>query len=421
MLKSSIALPWTALLSAAVLILSACGQKVPAPTAISMDDRYWWNIFGHKTRLNKDPLEDMLLTRGDQNVGKGYSRLLLPKKNLSRVVQLHLAIPDHTVSSGILQAYNRKTGVTFRISIFSSEAEFHQLLGKGSVDVALVPMQLAEELVQRHLLERLTHAALPHLKDLEWPKPVSQFLTRDFPIDRDNNYLVPYLFGSIGIAYDRTYLPDGVPSFKMLHHPEILNPYEFTNIIGRIALSNDPRIALAGALLSIGEDINTTNTAALERAGKELLQLRPYLYKHGGTNFAAADRLEWARRMASHEVVVAETTAGNAALAATLNHDISFSIPTEGAILVIDSFVIPLGGKKIPAHDFINFMMAPDVAGKFTGLSYYASTSHEARMFVPHNVLGGIAYTLQAEHHHERHVLRAGNWDLKKLNLEVFQ
>jgi spermidine/putrescine transport system substrate-binding protein len=409
MLKSSIALPWTALLCAAVVLLSACGQKVLGPPAITMHERHWFQIFGDKIKPGEDAREDRLLTRGDQYVG-------LSEWNLLQTVQLHLAIPDQIVSPAILRTYTKKTGVGFRISIFSSEAEFHQLLGKGSVDVALVPMQLAEELVQRNLLERLAHAALPRLKDLEWPKPVFKYFTRDLPIDRDNKYLVPYLFGSIGIAYDRTYLPSGVPSFKMLHHPELLDPEELTNVIGRVALSNDRRTVLAGTLLSIGEDINTTNTAAIERAAKQLLQLRPYLYKHGGTNSATADRLEWARRMARHEIVMAEATSANAALAATLNPEIDFLVPTEGGILFLDSFVIPRGGKTLPAHQFINFMLDPVVAGTFAGLSNHASTSQQAKAFVPREVLRGPAYKLQWE----PLLLRAGNWDLKKLELEVF-
>jgi spermidine/putrescine-binding protein len=410
MLKSPLALPWTALLSALVAMLSACGHKVPGPTALTMHERPWWQIFGDKIKEGENLPEDRLLTRGDGTVG-------ISRWHLRQAVELHLAIPDQTVSPAILRAYTKRTGVGFKISIFSSESEFHQLLGASPVDVALVPLPLAEELVQGHLLERLDHAALPRLKDLEWPKPVFKYFTRDLPIDRGNIHLVPYLFGSIGIAYDRTYLPQGIPSFKMLHHPELLSSDEFTNVIGRVALSNDRRIILAGALLSIGEDINTTNTAAIERAVKELRHLGPFLHKNGGTNFAATDRLEWARRLASHEVMVAEATSANAALAAALNPEIDFVVPSEGAILILDSFVIPRGGKRLPAHRFINFMLDPVVAATFAGLSNYASTSQEAKAFVPRRVLRGPAYRL----HWEPLLLRAGNRTLEKLDPQVFE
>ena len=63
MLRSSTALPWTALLFAAVAILSACGRTEPGPMAITLHERHRWQIFGDKVK----PDEDRLLTRGDEN------------------------------------------------------------------------------------------------------------------------------------------------------------------------------------------------------------------------------------------------------------------------------------------------------------------------------------------------------------------
>jgi putrescine transport system substrate-binding protein len=63
-------------------------------------------------------------------------------------------------------------------------------------------------------------------------------------------------------------------------------------------------------------------------------------------------------------------------------------IPREGALMWFDSFAIPADAKNVAeAHEFINYMMRPEVAAANTNFVSYASGNLAARKLVDRAIL----------------------------------
>lgn len=405
-----------AILTSLVLILvTGCGESIPGPSPFEIEKRPWWNLHGDKIRAIDDSAG---YDEGARSI-RGYSNRQRTRRDL------HLVVRDHMLSPTVLREYTKKSEIGFKITVCESAEEIRRLIRDDSsqVDLALVSARLVEEFINSNELERLDHSLLKHLGGLEWPEPVGKFFTRDLPFDRGNKYAVPYFVGNEGIAYNHAVVTEKIRSFEAFLHPQSLPTDVAKNVQGRMVLLDDDRSVISAALLSLGQNPNTTNRAALERAQQVLMQTRPFLFGHGTTNFDAFERVRLAYRMAKGEVVLAQATSGDAALAMRLNSDIEFVVPNEGSILIIDSFVIPKGaaqrGKKRLAEEFVDFLLNPVVAGTIVNFSHFASTSQPAKTFVGLNILKGPAYKFP-EREQSRYIMGVMDPSTRELQHRIF-
>ncbi len=68
--------------------------------------------------------------------------------------------------------------------------------------------------------------------------------------------------------------------------------------------------------------------------------------------------------------------------------EVAYVIPREGALMWFDSFVIPADAKNAAeAHEFINYMMRPEVAAANTNFVSYASGNLAAKEFIGPEIL----------------------------------
>jgi putrescine transport system substrate-binding protein len=68
--------------------------------------------------------------------------------------------------------------------------------------------------------------------------------------------------------------------------------------------------------------------------------------------------------------------------------EIGYSIPKEGAQMWFDQMAIPADAKHVAeAHEFLNYLMKPDVIAKSTNYVYYANGNKASQQFVDKEVL----------------------------------
>ncbi len=68
--------------------------------------------------------------------------------------------------------------------------------------------------------------------------------------------------------------------------------------------------------------------------------------------------------------------------------EIQYIIPREGALMWFDSMAIPADARNVAeAHEFINYMMRPQVAAANTNFVAYASGNLAARKLVNRDIL----------------------------------
>ncbi len=242
-----------------------------------------------------------------------------------------------------LDKFEEETGIKVVYSTYDSNeamyAKLKLLKGKG-YDLVIPSTYFIDQMRSEGMLGKIDKNKIPNFKNLK-----SNLLK--LPFDSDNEYSIPYLWGSSGLLVNKKYIdPASVTSWNDLLRPE----YK-----GRVLMPDDMRDSFGIALMALGKSSNSRNEDEIKAAYDFLNKLKPSVRV-----FSSNSSLQ---PMASEETYIGAIWNGEAYLAMEENPDLVFIYPKEGGILWIDSFVIPAAASHPDnAHEFINFMLRPENA-----------------------------------------------------------
>lgn len=249
------------------------------------------------------------------------------------------------IPQDVLRDFEKESGIKVVYSIFESNesmfAKVKMLGGKG-YDVIFPSSYFVDLMRQAGLLHTLDHAKLPNLKRLD-PALMDQ------PYDPGNRHSIPYMWGSLGLAYNSKHVPKGT----LTRWSQLLDPaYE-----GKILLINDLRDAFGLALKATGHSLNSRNPQELEEAYKFLCKLKK--------NVRVFDVETIKQNLVTEEVWISPIWDGNYLVAKEENPALEYVFPEEGAVFWVDSFVISAGAENLEnAYRFVDYMLRPDVAAR---------------------------------------------------------
>ena len=247
------------------------------------------------------------------------------------------------IPQDVLDDFTKETGIKVVYSTFeSNEAMFAKVkLQRGKGYDVVVPSSYFVEIMHRaKLLQPLDHAKLSNLVNLD-PNLMNQ------GYDPGNKHSVPYMWGATGLAYNTKNVPEG----KLTRWAQLLQP-EFK---GNIIMTDDLRDAFGLALRAKGHSINSKDPAQIREAFEFLSQLKGSVRVFDVTAIKQA--------LISEEVWLGPIWNGDFLVAEEENEALAYVFPEEGALLWVDSFVIPSGAANVEnAHIFINYMLRPEVA-----------------------------------------------------------
>jgi putrescine transport system substrate-binding protein len=133
-------------------------------------------------------------------------------------------------------------------------------------------------------------------------------------------------------------------------------------------------------------DPNSSDPGDLETATKLLLKIRPYVRKFHVSEYSNA--------LATGEICFAVGFSGDfkqAQMRAAEAKDpiaIGYAIPKEGAQMWFDNLAIPNDAPDVAeAHEFIDFMLKPEVAARNTNFVAYANGNLASQQFVKKSIL----------------------------------
>ncbi len=235
----------------------------------------------------------------------------------------------------------------------SNESMYTKLtMGDANYDVIIPSDYMIERLIKEDRLVELDVTKLTHYNEIS-----NEFLVKSEVFDPNNNYAVPYFWGTVGILYDTTKVDETVDSWSILWDETYKN---------QIFMYDSQRDSLMVALKLLGKSMNTTDKEDLELAKNKLIEQRPLVYSYVTDSVI--------QQMISGEAALAVVYSGDAAYIMDENPDMAFAIPQEGTNFWIDSMVIPKTSQNIDlAHEFIDFMCDPDIALRNTEYVMYSS------------------------------------------------
>lgn len=284
------------------------------------------------------------------------------------------------IDKDVIKDFEKEYDIKVNYSMFATNEDLYVKLkqGGGNYDVIFPSDYMIEKMIKEDMLAKLDKNNIPNIKNID-----ESFMNLDY--DATGDYSVPYMWGTVGIIYNKTMVDDVVDSWDILWNEKYKN---------QIIMLNSQRDTLAVALLKLGYSMNTRDVNELEQAKQELIKQKPLVYAYQGDEVKDA--------MVGGDAALAVVWSGDAVAMIRQNPDLDYAIPKEGTNLWFDSMVIPKGAKnKEDAEKFINFMSRPDIAARNTDYIGYSTPIPEAIEMLPDDIKNSkVAYPTDEEMGH---------------------
>lgn len=125
------------------------------------------------------------------------------------------------IDEELISQFEEETGVTIIYETFDSNEAMMTKIQQGGTtyDVAVPSEYMVQKMIEEDLLIELDHSKLENMKYLD-----ERFL--DLAFDEGNKYSLPYFWGTVGIVFNPTLLPEGteITSWADLWNPEFEKP-----------------------------------------------------------------------------------------------------------------------------------------------------------------------------------------------------
>ena len=134
-----------------------------------------------------------------------------PSNNEELSNELHILNWEDYFAPNLIEDFEEAYGVTISIETFDEEDYMISKLetNPGYYDLVIASDSTVRELIETRSLAIIDKTNIPNFENID-----SSFLDKSF--DRDNQYSIPYLWGTTGIAYNDSAIPEGISSWASL-------------------------------------------------------------------------------------------------------------------------------------------------------------------------------------------------------------
>ena len=258
--------------------------------------------------------------------------------------EVHIYAFGDYIDPSLIEEFEEETGISVVMDTFDTNEEMYPVIKNQSVnyDVICASDYMIDKMIGENLLWEIDYSGIPNISNLS-----EKYLATAAKFDPGNKYSVPHTWGTLGILYDSTKIPEGaVTSWNDLWKEEYR---------GRIVMPDSMRDTMAIALKAKGYSLNTKDERQLAVAADYLTAQKPLVYKYA--NDSARDMI----------------LGGSADLAVIWNGEVlycqeerpelSYVVPKEGSEEFTDCWAIPTAASnKENAQAWINFMLEKETA-----------------------------------------------------------
>ena len=261
------------------------------------------------------------------------------------------------IDPDLLRQFEDETGISIKYTTMTSNEEMLVKLASADniYDVCFPSDYLIEKLAADDLLYPINKANIPNLSNID-----PRFL--DLSFDPGNTYSVPYMWGTVGILYNKTMVTDPVDSWNILWDEKYA---------GQILMYDSMRDTIGITLKKLGLDINTRNEADILAAQEALIAQKPLVRAYLTDDI----KMELINGSAAMGVVYS----GDAVYCISENPDLAYVVPKEGSNVWFDNIIIPKTSKHTAeAEQFINFLCDAKVAAQNSDYIGFSTPNAEA-------------------------------------------
>ena len=258
----------------------------------------------------------------------------------------------------VLDQFTEETGIEVKYEEALTPEEMYTKYKSGAIEYDLLCSTdyMLQKLISEGELQEIDIDALENKENIG-----DKYWEFSKAFDPDNNYTVPYFWGTLGILYDTTKVKEPVDSWNVLFNGEYS---------GEIVMQNSMRDMFMLALKALGYSLNSSDEKELKEAQELLLKQKPdvqaYLVDEARDEVVAGN------------ATMAVVYSGEAYLGHQYNENLAYVIPKEGSNVWLDSWCVTKYCDNMDAaQKFLDFLCREYIAQKNFEYIYY-STPNEA-------------------------------------------
>jgi spermidine/putrescine transport system substrate-binding protein len=224
---------------------------------------------------------------------------------------------------------------------FDSNEDMYNYVSKNpnAYDVLMLSDYTIDRFIKEGKTGKLNKGKVPNIAHI-----AEEYLHPAY--DPDNDYVIPYMAGTIGILYNKKRVTLPIDSWTVLFDKQYG---------GKVFMMDSMRNSIGVALQTLGFSMNSSDDSELAQAKSLLLAARSTSLFH--------NEIIIRDKMVAGEGVLSVIYSGEAKIAIDRNPDLAYVIPKEGAYKWLDGFVVMKNTSHAEAaQNFINFMCRPNIA-----------------------------------------------------------
>lgn len=283
----------------------------------------------------------------------------------SKAKELNIFNWSEYIPAPVIEKFEEETGIKVNYTTYSSNEEMYAKLstGKSGYDITLPTLFYLDILLKQDMLEEVNLDNIPNMKNLG-----DEFL--GLHVDPENDYSVPFMWGTGVIAVNEDLVDKEVTGYKDLFDPEFENS---------LVVADDMRFILGAMLAVEGFDANSEVESEIQQAGERMKELVPNIKAYDGDSPKTL--------LTTREAKAGIVYGGEAALAIQQEPSIKVVYPEEHLLLWQENMVIPKGAPhKENAEAFMNFILRPDISKEITMSYPYGNPNKEALKELPDEI-----------------------------------
>lgn len=276
------------------------------------------------------------------------------------------------IDMSIISDFEKEYDIKVNYEMYETNESMYQKLKSGGIsyDVIIPSDYMISKLVNEDMLNKINFDNVPNYK----------YIGEDFKgleYDPNDEYSVPYAWGTVGILYNKNIVDDKVDSWNILWDKKYKK---------QIIMQDSQRETLGVALQRLGYSLNTNSVDELQEAKQSLIEQKPLVLAY------VVDEVK--DKMINEEAGLAVVWAGDAMQIIAENPNLDYVVPKEGSNFFVDAVAIPKTAKhQKEAEMFINYLNRPEVAAKNIEYIMYSTPNTEAKKLLPTEVSSSkIAY-----------------------------
>src|SRR5271163_598737 len=285
----------------------------------------------------------------------------------------------HTIAE-----FERRTHIKVLYELYDSNEtlEAKMLAGRSGYDIVSTTTEFYGRQIKAGAYRPLDKSKLSNWKNLD-----PAVLAIQAQADPGNRYAVPYLHAMNDFVYNvdlvKARMPDApTDSLAMIFDPRVIARFADCGV----TFLDSPEDVIQLALAYLHRDPNSRSVDDLHAAEAVVMAVRPYIrtfdsndYWHQLASKESCLAIAW-----SSDYSVAQARAREDGTGARL----AFTLPKEGSNITYNALLIPASAPHPQAaHQFLNFILEPQIIAAITNDIHYGNDNLAARPFVNREIL----------------------------------